>query len=251
MSKEIEYHIVTPDALLADFVDSFWRLYNHSDTDQEVVVLPDGRIDLFFSRSATEPFHITLLGLSTYPEKAIIKAGTSTFAVSFKPLAIEYILNESVADIINSAKNLPPDIWEINTINCTDFNGFCNEMATKIKERIPHAVDDRKKRLFHLLYQSNGALTVKTLSEEVFWSSRQINRYFNQLLGLSMKTYSSILRFRASFPHIKKGKLFPEQNFTDQSHFIKEVKKLSGVLPKELKQNQNGRFIQFSTLNEK
>jgi AraC-like DNA-binding protein len=89
------------------------------------------------------------------------------------------------------------------------------------------------------------------MSEQVHWSSRQINRYFNQLFGLSLKAYCNILRFRASFQHIKEGKLFPEQNFTDQAHFIKEIKKFSGVLPKELSKNKDDRFIQFSTLTKK
>src|SRR6187551_2773962 len=106
-------------------------------------------------------------------------------------------------------------------------------------------------KLFDLIYSSNGSLPVKELSDKVFWSSRQINRYFNEQFGISLKAYCNILRFRASFSHIKDGKLFPHENFADQSHFIKEVKKLSGVSPKELKRNQNDRFIQFSTLPPK
>ncbi|MCH5686581.1 AraC family transcriptional regulator [Niabella sp. W65] len=98
------------------------------------------------------------------------------------------------------------------------------------------------------MYSTKGDISVKALSEKVYWSSRQINRYFNDRFGLSVKNYCSILRFRASFEHIKEGKLFPQQNFADQSHFIREVKKRSGVSPKELKRNQNGRFIQFSAL---
>jgi AraC-like DNA-binding protein len=99
-----------------------------------------------------------------------------------------------------------------------------------------------------LIYSSNGSLSVKELSEKVNWSSRQINRYFNEQFGISLKTYCNILRFRASLPHIKKGKLFPELNFTDQNHFIKEIKKFSGVVPKELSKNQNDRFILLSAL---
>ena len=105
--------------------------------------------------------------------------------------------------------------------------------------------------MFDFIYSSNGEITVKELSEKVFWSSRQINRYFNQQFGLSLKTYCNILRFRSSFEHIKQGKLFPQQNFADQSHFIKEIKRLAGVLPKELRKNENDRFIQFSTLDPK
>lgn len=78
------------------------------------------------------------------------------------------------------------------------------------------------------------------------WKLHLIRRRF--LPELSLKAYCNILRFRASFTQINAGKLFPQENFSDQSHFIREVKKLSGVSPKELKRNRNDRFIQFSVL---
>ena len=86
---------------------------------------------------------------------------------------------------------------------------------------------------------TNGAITVKEFSEKIGWSSRQINRYFNHQFGLSLNAFCKILRFRASLDHIAKGKLFPEMNFADQTHFIKEIKKFSGVVPKELFKNKN------------
>jgi AraC-like DNA-binding protein len=116
---------------------------------------------------------------------------------------------------------------------------------------IKPGIDSRKKKLFDLIYASNGALTVKELSEKVFWSSRQISRYFNEQFGISLKAYCNILRFRASLQQIKAGKPFPEQDFADQTHFIKAVKKYSGVVPKELSKNQNDRFILLSTLPKK
>jgi len=82
----------------------------------------------------------------------------------------------------------------------------------------------------------------------VYWSSRQINRYFNQQFGISLKAYCNILRFGASFKHISEGKLFPEQNFTDQNHFIKEIKKYAGVTPKELSKNKNERFVNITAI---
>lgn len=240
-----------PDKLLVDFVESFWFLENLTDSDKEVIVLPDGRIDLFFSLSTTEPFHVTLSGIETHADRAIMAPRTLMFAISFKLLAIEYIIDQPVSDLLNYAKHLPAGFWDFDASDLKDFDLFCKKASHKIQSLLPQEIDNRKQKLFELIYASNGAMTVKELSEKVSWSSRQINRYFNQQFGISLKAYCNILRFRASFHHIKEGKLFPEQNFTDQSHFIKEVKKLAGVLPKELKQNQNDRFIQFSTLNPK
>lgn len=116
---------------------------------------------------------------------------------------------------------------------------------------IPEESDYRKQKLFSLIYETKGALTVKELSEKSNWSSRQINRYFQHWFGISLKAYCTILRFRASLDHIAKGKLFPEENFSDQTHFIKEIKKISGTIPKELFQNKNDRFILLSALSSR
>lgn len=251
MNNDLEYRHIKPDKSLSDFVESFWLLHNPSGSDKEVIILPDGRVDLFLTQSATEPFHITLLGMETRSGQAIVSPERLTFAISFQPLAIEYLFQNGIANLLDKAQNLPTDFWGFNAHDLNDFEHFIEKATQKIKSLLSNGIDDRKRQLFDLIFSSSGALTVKELSEKVFWSSRQINRYFNQQFGLSLKAYCNILRFRASFHHIKEGKLFPEQNFADQSHFIKEVKKLSGVSPKELNRNQNDRFIQFSTLDPK
>lgn len=245
---DIVYKTRNPDPSLSVFVESFWMLHNPNDCDKQVTILPDGRIDLFFTQSISEPFHITLLGIGTLPVNAAVKADRKTFAISFKPLASEYLLKDCMADLVNKAKNLPANFWNFNSSDLLDFELFCQKATQTIKSLVPKEIDARKQNLFALIYATNGAMSVAELSEKVAWSSRQINRYFNQQYGISLKSYCNILRFRASFQHIKKGKLFPEQNFADQAHFIKEVKKLAGVNPKQLVINQNDRFIQFSTL---
>jgi len=248
MESELKYKVIKPDKSLADFVESFWLLQNQSDLDKEVVVLPDGRVDLFFTQSATEPFHITLLGIETQPGQATITSLRQTYAISFKPLAIKYIFQSNIANLVDKGTILPPNFWNFSADDLNDFDLFCEKATKKIQSLLPSEIDNRKRKLFELIYSSNGVITIKELSEKSFWSRQQINRYFNQQFGLTAKAYCNIIRFRASFQHIKEGKLFPQQNFADQSHFIKEVKKLSGVSPKELLKNQNERFIQFSTL---
>lgn len=249
MRNDITYQLIKPDAAIADYVESFWVLQNKSATAKEVVILPDGRIDLFFSRSASEPFHVTLLGISTHPEQAEIASGTVMFAISLKPLGAEILPGNPVGSIINSGKRMADDFWEFEEKDLEDFEQFCEKASSRIKQLLPAKIDERKKKLFELIYASNGSVTIKELSDKLCWTSRQLNRYFSPQFGLPLKAYCSIIRFRASFAHIKEGKLYPQQDFADQSHFIKEVKKLSGVLPKELNKNKNGKFIQLALLS--
>ncbi|SEN91039.1 hypothetical protein SAMN05216436_1253 [bacterium A37T11] len=139
------------DKSIADFVENFWMLHNISDNMVEATIVPNGRIDLSLFRAGNEITRLFLMGVETQADPAFIPPQTLMFVVSFKLLAVEYILHETVADVVK----------------------------------------------------------------------------------------------------IQDGILFPQQNYADQSHFIKEAKKLSGVSPKELHKNKNGRFLQFSVLDAK
>ena len=251
MDHELDFKLIKPDHSISHFVESFWLLQNRSESDKTIVVLPDGRVELTISQSAIEPFHIVLSGLETHAGQATLAGKTVIFAISFKLLATEYLFHNTISGFLNHAAILPGDFWDFNANDLLDFDLFCKKATDQIQKLLPIATDDRKQKLFDLIYASKGALTIKGLSENLHWSSRQINRYFNQQFGLSLKTYCSILRFRESLEHVAHGKLFPELNFTDQSHFIKEIKKFSGVVPKELLKNKNDRFIQLSLLGSK
>ena len=242
------YKAVKPDESLLDFVENIGMFHNPSDKDMEIVLMPDGRIDLFFMQSHSEAFQITLIGLENVPEQQVIPANTLAFKISFKPLGAEYLLQTSIADILNSAKVLPKDFWDISNDDLKDFEAFYTKTAKKLKELLPKEIDERKRKLFKLVYTSNGEIKVKELSEKIFWNSREINRYFNKQFGLSLNAFCKILRFKASLEHIAKGRIFPELNFTDQTHFIKEIKKFSGVVPSELLKNKDDRFILLSVL---
>ncbi|MEE1944216.1 helix-turn-helix domain-containing protein [Pedobacter sp. KR3-3] len=251
MIAGITYQAKKPDASLAHCIESFWLLANTTDEEKTVSIMPDGRIDLFFSKTATSPFHVVLLGLESGTSNAIIAPQTLTFAVSFKLLAAEYVLKHSVASLLDGGMRLPDDFWGMSVADLDDFEACCNRVSEKIKILLNKEPDPRKLALFNLIYNNNGDLLVHEMASKVHWTSRQINRYFNQWFGLSLKAYCNILRFRASFAQIKAGKFFPEQNFADQAHFIRTVKKYAGVAPKALNKNKNDRFIQFSTLPKK
>jgi len=243
----LQYTIHQPLPALRGYVDSFWVLHNHSNEEKAVVVLPDGRIDLFLSRSSREPFHLTLMGIGTQPDQAVIASNSVICAVSFKLPAVEYIFGNAMAALLNTAQTLPAGFWGFTEDDLHDFDQFCRKAAQLIQQKLPAETDARKMELFNRIYASQGNVHINEIAKQVYWSSRQINRYFNQQFGLSLKAYCDILRFRAAFSQLKEGKLFPEEGFADQSHFIKAVRKLAGVSPKMLSQNPNGRFIQLST----
>ena len=247
----IEYKTIKPTPKLSDFVENFWMVKNSSFKEHKIITLPDGRFDIIFFYSSNIIFQIMQMGLESVPNQKAIPPKTTMYAVSLRLLAIEYLLDTKTASFLNNYQHLPNGFWEITENDLDDFENFCNKVSTKILELIKSNIDIRKKELFNLIYSSKGFMSVKELSEKVFWSSRQINRYFQENFGISLKKYCDILRFKTSLNHLADGKLYPELNFADQTHFIRVVKKFSGVVPKDLFKNKNDRFILLSTMQKK
>ena len=244
------YRFKKPDKSLCHWVYSFSSLQNIP-TGNESIIIPNGKVDLLFSKDKNDELHITLMGLETKAKPVPKQPVTAFFAINFNPLAVQYILQHPIAHLLNSGEKMPHDFWGFQVTDLDDFDTFCHKAALKIKSLIPHKIDERKRKLFDLIFENNGEISIKELAEKISWSSRQINRYFNRYIGISLKTYNNIVRFQASLPHIKEGNITPQLDFSDQSHFIKEIKKLSGVSPKELAKNKNDRFLQFLVYSPK
>ena len=247
---EIFYEEIDTSKSLTDFVKRFWKVRNPTADTQQYTILPDGYFDLIIAIKANKLDSITLFGLWTKEIEVVVPSDTIIIGICFKPLAAEYIFQQIISNTLNNFKTLSNDFWTINNIQFDNFKMWTEEITNEILQNLKKikSFDNRKQNLFNLLFHSNGSLTVDELSKKTFWSCRQINRYFKTKFGLTLKTYSNILRCASSYTDIRDGDLFPKQNFYDQSHFIKEIKKHTGSNPKDLHKNKNDRFLQFLTL---
>ena len=85
----------------------------------------------------------------------------------------------------------------------------------------------------------------------MFWTNRQINRYLNKYLGVSLKKYLNIQKCYESYIQIRQSFFSPEKDYFDQAHFIKEIIKHTGETPTTLYKEQNDRFIQLKNIKRK
>lgn len=244
--NSLQHTIQLPVNSLSEFIERFWMVKNTSCDDHEIIVIPDGRTDLIFTIAGNEPFVSMLIGIETEPSLHTVTKDTIIMGVGLKLLAVEYCLKYSIAPALGKMMPLIYPDTGIKETDLKNFNTFCRKIEMAFKPLIPHSIDKRKQTLFNTLYQTQGSLKIQEYADKSYWTSRQINRYFTEWFGLSLKEYCNILRFRASINHIKKGKFFPQQNYSDQPHFIREVKKFTGVTPKELFKRQSDRFIQLT-----
>ena len=243
----MKYREIKPSGFLTNFLHSFWE-YETGEVDFEHTIIPDGYFDLIIEFENDALKLVKLTGVWTTPVNVKIPRSTKIFAIRFKLLAAEYLFRQEIKSILNTTKELSQTFLDINIYEANAFEKFACDISNRIESSIKHLkeIDDRKLKLFDLVYSKQN-LSVEELSERVPWSSRQINRYFNRQFGFSLKSFLNIVRCNSSYKNIAEGDLFPNENYFDQAHFIKEIKKYTGTTPSELHKNKNVRFLQLAT----
>ncbi|WP_257669752.1 helix-turn-helix domain-containing protein [Parapedobacter tibetensis] len=247
----MKYREIKPNGFLNNFVQCFWY-YETTDTEVQHTILPDGYFDIIAEFENEKLTTVKLTGIWTKPKDIKIPKNTTFLAIRFKLLAIEYLFKKEIKSILDTTVNLHFTFWNLDTYKCDEFEKFVTDTSNELDASIKHLseIDSRKLNLFEIVYQQKTK-TVSELSNQIFWSSRQINRYFNSQFGITLKEFLKIVRCNATYEEISNGNLSPQSDFFDQAHFIKEIKKYTGVTPKELNKNKNDRFLQLSKLEER
>jgi AraC-like DNA-binding protein len=239
-----------PNDFLKQYIGCFWWLDNDSSENLNYTILPDGFFDVIVRFDNYKYQSTGLTGLYTKKVEVVIPSNDQLFGIQFKLPAAEYVFYESIAPLLNSEKKLPDTFLNLNSFDFSENLDTTDGLSSIISQEVnkENNLDDRKLHLFKLLSQIKGNERVSFYIDKLFWSGRQINRYFNKMFGLSLKSYCNILRFSASFKDLKRGDLMSNQNYYDRSHFNKEIKKYSNNTPKSLSNNQNDRFLQISII---
>ncbi len=245
------YQELKPSAHLTDFVHSFFWHQNLTDREQSFIICPDSYFKVIvFLESGQIKVHF-LTGLWIKEKEVSIPPNSASFGIRFKLLAPEYVFDKEIASILNGREILNPNFWNIQT---TKFDSLAQvtevfeEIITAEIERINIVPNSKKIALSRLLDHSSGQITVKQVADEVGWSERQIGRYLNKYLGVSLKKYLNILKVYAAYIQIRNGEFFPEEGYYDQAHFIREIKKYTGETPSTLHGKLDDRFIQLKNI---
>ena len=87
------------------------------------------------------------------------------------------------------------------------------------------------------LRQCQGHVRVEDVARQIGWSRRHLERRFREYVGVGPKTLASVLRFHAAYKRLRRpganrhGEAVRDAYF-DQSHFLKEFKRFTGMTPR-------------------
>ena len=252
MNNQATYQEIAPSEPLNEFVHSFWMHENKSSKPEKTTISPDSFFKIIFVVSDNEIVKYFMTGIWTKPIDFSIAPNSITYGCRLKVLAPEYLINEQVAPILNSLKVLDLSYLNIACFDLSSFDLIVSQWEEVLLNVRPQKViPENKIRFSQLLYKVNGNISATEVADQIYWSNRQINRYLNKQLGVSLKTYLNIQKCYQSYIQIREGKLAPTEGYFDQAHFIREIKKHTGETPKKLNQQQNDRFIQLKNIKRK
>jgi len=193
-----------------------------------------------------------MTGLWTEEKPFAIPPKATCFGCRLKILAPEFLLNREIASIIQSYLQLELQYLNVDKFDLSNFETVVEQWQREFLTSKPSKkIQGNKLRLSQLLDQQKGNISATEVSNQIYWTNRQINRYLNKYVGVSLKKYLNIQKCYQSYLQIREGHFFPEKGFFDQPHFIREIKKHTGETPKSLHQHQNDRFIQLKRITKK
>ncbi len=251
--------IFQPNSELVDFVKCYWTLESSlEETPKRNTIVPDGTMKLIFHYGDVYWHHpdtadsfiqprCFLIGQLTKPYVVEPTGKTGTFVVRFHPNGFLPFTDIPIKDMENKPISLQElfgedgKILAQEIINAQNTNQRIVIVETflfkllKSKEVIDRIVNTT----IDTISKHKGQLSVNELSKQVNLNRRVLTRKFSSNVGLSPKQLSKIIRLQTTLKSLLQNEeksltdVTYENEYFDQSHFIKEFKEFTGITPKE------------------
>lgn len=214
---------------------------------------------IFFSPGLYQIKHplIHLIGLHGYqqdvfsyiPRNEMIKG----FAVVFKPNGIQKLFRLSHSEINHHAiegENLFRDHTEELWYKIKTGSGIY-EMKERLEAFLGRYLTDKDiseppfTNILNSIIMKQGILCLRQLCSEFHISQRTLQRKFLDEIGMSPKEYLQILRLNHALMLLKSNQyrhlteLSYLSGYYDQSHYIRDIRKIFGISPGGLKRNED------------
>ena len=251
-----------PTPLTANIIESYWFLRAKSSSTERPLIyncLPTGTIELIIHLDDNRSEYLTDDQWEAFPEAFVVGLkekpimwrmpvkGTALFGIRFKPEALVHLFEFPVSGLLNKF---------------VDATVFLGKEKISLISKIQQAADNQKRiyvieiflkahqmttwypvksyfsRAASIIRHANPSISIDQLSKDIRVSERHLQRMFKVHLGVSPKTYLSLIRFQKVYqflqtnPGVSLSEVAYNFGFSDQAHFIRDFKKYSGKTPK-------------------
>lgn len=250
----MKYREFRPSIKLEGFIKAFWSLegeaaYSHyslADACPELLFHYKEVFDeVFENNKIKKTFSSGVHGQTSSPRRFTIDKPFGIFGISFYPHALPFLFDMPSSELTDEMPDLKEILGaEANELEEKIFSADNHEQRINIIEAfVQQKLAKKFQQELPVFYcirsviKNKGRFTVKQLASQCFLSERQLERQFQQYAGLTPKMFSRIVRFLSAANHFGKPiksltDLALEFGYYDQSHFIHDFKKFSGLHPR-------------------
>lgn len=228
--------IFAPNPALHGSVEGYWASWaNTADTTR---LLPDGRVDVVLALGESAR-SAAIYGSVSAPVEVPVKPGVSYVGIRFRPGMARHFIKPAMADT-NDAVMEDASLLRFPVQRAIDANtlqavvaALDSALLRHEREAVPAA--SRVDRMVGLAVRTRGTATVGDLASAFDVSCRQVERDFQQALGMPPKAFLAIQRFLFARALLHRGTppalAAVDAGYTDQSHMHRDMRKLSGQTP--------------------
>ena len=232
-----EYHVEE----LQDYIMCIWRVTSKETLLKPIMntVLPDGCIDLIIDINNQI---MAFSGFSKNTEVVPVEGSVNFIGIRFKPGVIPAIFNVAGNKVMDHTimftdlekeYDVSPIFKTIDTMTQIDI------LKQYLLSKVEVVKDKQYLYLVDTLYNTPTNQCVKDIGIKLGYQSRQLQRVFLKHYGVSPKVLLNILRLHKCltllFDNTKSLQdIALDSGFYDQAHFIKEIKRYTGILPTAL-----------------
>ncbi|WP_343078686.1 AraC family transcriptional regulator [Clostridioides difficile] len=256
---EDNFVYLLPCIQLRNWISNFTISFpNQTIISDNYTIIPHGSVTLVFFYDATG-LHSLLFGPTTKPKTVgnIANRCDIILIIEFQPAGFFPLIGIQQSELID--KVVPFSI--INTSLDLEIKKIFNEslsidkLILKLEELLISNIKIEYSYEFilaiQLIIQNSGNISSQEISKKVFYSSRHLNRLFNQYLGLSMKSFSRLVRINKSIKLLNNNKtslmsIYNELGFYDIPHFIKDFKIVCGITPQKYRANMSDFYSEIA-----
>lgn len=246
--NSVSYQEYLPDIGLRNIIYCYWQLKTTTKLNQNFVhlVVADGCIDVYFELGNPQESYV--MGFCEKHSEFILANSFNYVGVRFFPTMFPQLFKINAKEVSNKYEHLSnvlPDtsmFVKNNFDKHQDIHTIINLLDKYFLSLIKTLQFDNDYRLYQALkvvYKNYGILNMeKDLNTGL--SQRQLRRVFEYYIGDTQKTFSKVVRFQrvlARAKYLRKdlnhNEIFNIDGYYDQTHFIKEFKKLYGLTPEK------------------
>ena len=242
------YQEFDPDVRLAPYIANYWVSEGFWDNAEMVRIFPDGCVDIIINANDSNGmtrYNPYIVGTITSFLDFWASGNVKMIGIRFKPSGINAFTRIPIHEFTNKRieVSLVDSLFdnrfyegmeekEVTPLQLRFIDAYLIEKLDSVYDRDPLIISS-----IRLITQTNGAIPIKQLSEEVCISQRHFERRFKSAVGMSAKMFSRITRFNRTKEFLKTApqmSLFDaavDCGYYDHAHLFKEFEFFSGSTP--------------------